>query len=287
MYGGEPAAIGFPGSPSDECSRARRAGFAPPDPRMAPRCPAVPSNSCLVPEQFPSAFAAGPWRLDANRSMMVANMLARGLYAIVDVDLTKRAGFEVLDFSAAVIDARPALVQLRAKNLGGREHLRLLERIVRRAESSSVPIYANDRPDLAILAGCAGVHVGQSDVSVSDIRRLGPELKVGLSTATEEQLREALSLAPDYVAVGPVYPTNSKSDADPAVGIRFLANASAAAKAADIPLVAIGGIDHGRASSIVGLAPLAAAISALIPPAPHLGTVSMLTRALHLALGGE
>ncbi|HEY5960455.1 MAG TPA: thiamine phosphate synthase [Polyangiaceae bacterium] len=215
-----------------------------------------------------------------------ATMLARGLYAIVDVELTIRAGFDVLSFAEAVLDARPAAIQLRAKELGAREHLQLLKGVVRRAESQHIPVYANDRPDLAILAGCSGVHVGQSDVSVPDVRQLDPHLQVGLSTANQEQLQEALALEPDYVAVGPVFPTNSKADADPAVGMRFLAMASQSAKQASIPLVAIGGIDHFRAASVAALAPLGAAISALIPPVPHLGTVSMLTRALHASLGG-
>jgi thiamine-phosphate pyrophosphorylase len=213
-------------------------------------------------------------------------MLARGLYAIVDAALTARAGFDVLGFAEAVLDARPSAIQLRAKQLGGREHLRLLEGIVRRAESVGVPVFANDRPDLAILAGCAGVHVGQSDVAVDDVRRLDRRLQVGLSTANEEQLAQGLAAAPDYVAVGPVFVTNSKPDADPAVGMDFLAIASQMAKEAGIPLVAIGGIDHARARGIAMLAPLGAAISALIPPERTLGTVAMLTRALHTALGG-
>jgi thiamine-phosphate pyrophosphorylase len=218
--------------------------------------------------------------------MLCPAMLARGLYAIVDAALTTRAGLDIQAFAEAVLDAHPAAIQLRAKQLGGRDHLRLLEGIVRRAESVAVPVYANDRPDLAILAGCAGVHVGQSDVTVGDIRRLDRRLQVGLSTANEEQLAQALMSAPDYVAVGPVFATNSKPDADPAVGMEFLALASKMAKAARIPLVAIGGIDQVRASGIAALAPLGAAISALIPPAGTLGTVATLTRALHTALGG-
>lgn len=217
---------------------------------------------------------------------MGASMLARGLYAIVDVELTKRAGFDIVDFAAAVLDGRPAAIQLRAKALSAREHLKLLTEIVRRAESGSVPVFANDRPDLAMLAGCFGVHVGQSDVSVADVRRLDAGLKVGLSTASHEQLIEGLQAAPDYVAVGPVFATNSKLDADPAVGIRFLAQAFQLASAAKIPLVAIGGIDHVRAASVALSATEGAAISALIPPVPHLGTVTMLTRALHVSLGG-
>lgn len=218
---------------------------------------------------------------------MLAIMLARGLYAIVDVELTQQAGFDVVDFAEAVLDGRPAAIQLRAKQLAGRRHLEMLTAIVRRAESPQVPVFANDRPDLAILAGCSGVHVGQSDVGVADVRRLEPRLLVGLSTANLQQLEAGIQAAPDYLAVGPVFPTSSKLDADPAVGIRFLAQAFRLTSQARIPLVAIGGIDHVRAASVAPSATQGAAISALIPPVPHLGTVAMLTRALHMSLGGS
>jgi thiamine-phosphate pyrophosphorylase len=213
-------------------------------------------------------------------------MLARGLYAIVDVELTVRAGLDVVGFAEAVLDAHPAALQLRAKQLGAREHLRLLSRIVQRAETVTVPVYANDRPDLAILAGAVGVHVGQSDVAVQDVRRLEPRLQVGLSTATQEQVEQALAIRPDYIAIGPVFPTNSKLDADPAVGMVGLSTASRLARAAKIPLVAIGGIDHERAATVAAYADLGAAISALIPSTRDLGAVSARARSLHELLGG-
>lgn len=214
-------------------------------------------------------------------------MLANGLYAIVDVDLTLRAGYDVLSFSDAVLAARPAVLQLRAKTLGVRDHLGLLRRIVPRAESQGVPFYANDRPDLAMLAGCAGVHVGQSDVSVADVRQLSASLRVGLSTANSVQLLEALSAKPDYIAVGPVFATGSKLDAEPAVGMDFLAYAAQLTQDANIPLVAIGGIGLGCAAEVARLGALGCAISALIAPEQRLDRVTALTRALHEALGGK
>jgi thiamine-phosphate pyrophosphorylase len=148
-------------------------------------------------------------------------------------------------------------------------------------------VYANDRPDLAILAGCEGVHVGQSDVSVSDIRRLGRQLQVGLSTADTAQLCDALESAPDYIAVGPVFATRSKADAEPAVGLEFLATAFQATSQKGIPLVAIGGVDHARAAEIAQAASLGAAISALFPADRRLVQVTTLARRLHEALGGN
>jgi thiamine-phosphate pyrophosphorylase len=214
-------------------------------------------------------------------------MLANGLYAIVDVDLTLRAGYDVLSFSDAVLAARPAVLQLRAKTLGARDHLGLLREIVPRAESRGVPLYANDRPDLAILAGCTGVHVGQSDVSVADLRQLSTSLRVGLSTANSVQLLEALSAKPDYIAVGPVFATGSKLDAEPAVGMDFLAYAAQLTQDAGIPLVAIGGIGLGCAAAVARFGALGSAISALIAPEQRLDRVTALTRELHEALGGK
>jgi len=98
----------------------------------------------------------------------------RGLYPIVDVDVLQRAGFEPVEFLRAVLLARPPLVQLRAKQLGARETLELLRafRVLTRAAGSE--LYANDRPDLALLAECDGVHVGQSDLPVEELRGVFP-----------------------------------------------------------------------------------------------------------------
>jgi thiamine-phosphate pyrophosphorylase len=103
-----------------------------------------------------------------------------------------------------------------------------------------VRFIVNDRPDIAAIVGAAGVHVGQEDLPVEDARRIcGPPLWVGVSTHNLEQLREADRTSADYIAVGPIFPTGTKENPDPVVGIDFL---RAARRLTRKPLVAIGGI---------------------------------------------
>src|SRR5216683_5961492 len=108
----------------------------------------------------------------------------RGLYAIVDVTTLSQRGLPVLEVASAIAAARPAALQVRAKDLAPREMLHLLRAIHPVCRESGVPLFANDRPDLAMLAGCEGVHVGQDDLPVHIVRRLAPMLRIGVSTHT-------------------------------------------------------------------------------------------------------
>jgi thiamine-phosphate pyrophosphorylase len=130
-----------------------------------------------------------------------------------------------------------------------------------------VPLVANDRPDLALLAGCDLVHVGQEDIPIDRVRRLAPGIGVGVSTHDAAQLAAALAARPAYVAFGPIFETRSKANADPVVGLAELRSAYAQASAAGVPLVAIGGISRERARSLVGCADAVAVISELLPRA--------------------
>src|SRR5262245_37247673 len=134
-------------------------------------------------------------------------MRARGLYPIVDVGTLSARGLSIVDFAARVLAARPTLLQLRAKALGARETLELLRALAPRCGEAGTLLFANDRPDLAVLAGADGVHVGQSDLEVGEVRRFAPSLKVGVSTHSTSELEAALAQRPDYVAFGPVFAT--------------------------------------------------------------------------------
>jgi thiamine-phosphate pyrophosphorylase len=191
----------------------------------------------------------------------------RGLYAIVDVSMLTARQIDVVTFARAVLEARPCALQVRAKHLPTREFLALLRSVAPLCRAQSVPLVANDRVDLAILTGCEYVHLGQGDLPIEQARRIGPTLRVGLSTHTLEQLDRALAERPAYVAYGPVFPTGSKVQPDPCVGIQGLRAAWARASAARIPLVAIGGITLERAREVAPFASAAAVIAALVPPA--------------------
>jgi thiamine-phosphate pyrophosphorylase len=190
----------------------------------------------------------------------------RGLYAIVDTRSLRSRGIDPVAFANAVLAARPAALQVRAKDLPPREFLALLRAISPLCREAGVPFIANDRADVASLAACRFVHVGQEDISIERVRRMSPGLHVGISTHTLDQLVRALDQGPSYVAYGPVFATTSKAPADPPVGVAGLREAAALTRRARIPLVAIGGITLERAPEIAALADAAAVIHALLPP---------------------
>jgi thiamine-phosphate pyrophosphorylase len=210
----------------------------------------------------------------------------RGLYAICDVEFLSARGVEPLAFVEALLEVKPAALQVRAKSLGAGATLALLRAVQARCALRGVPTFANDRPDLALLAGCSGVHVGQDDPSVADARLAAPGLAVGVSTHDLDQVERALADAPSYLAFGPIFGTWTKLDAQPVVGLDALAEVSRRCRVARVPLVAIGGISLERAPQVCDLADAGAVISALLPP----GGVSDVGRAaalLHRALGGS
>jgi thiamine-phosphate pyrophosphorylase len=188
-----------------------------------------------------------------------------GLYAIVDAGALDQRHLDPVAFAEAVLSVSPTALQLRAKNVSARETLALLRELAPMCHRAGVRLVANDRPDLAILAGCDLVHVGQDDMPVERVRRIAPGLGVGVSTHSLEQLEAALALRPDYVAFGPVFPTTTKTDPDPVVGAAGLSLAYARTRAAGIPLVAIGGITYERARSIVATTDAVAVIGDLLP----------------------
>ncbi|HZU85147.1 MAG TPA: thiamine phosphate synthase [Polyangiaceae bacterium] len=190
----------------------------------------------------------------------------RGLYAIADVGTLDGRGIDPVAFADAVLRASPAALQLRAKDVPPRQALALLRELAPMCHRAGVPLIANDRPDLAILAGCDLVHVGQTDMPIDRVRRIAPGIGVGVSTHNLEQLDLALCARPSYVAFGPVYETSTKKDPDAVVGLAGLRAAHARARAAGVPLVAIGGITLERARELVGASDAVAVISGLLPP---------------------
>ncbi len=136
-----------------------------------------------------------------------------------------------------------SLVQLREKRASARAFYVAAEETLKIAREQKVRVIINDRTDIAMLLGADGVHLGQNDLSPIEARRiLGPRAIIGYSTHTIEQAREAVKLPIDYLAFGPIFPTVSKSDHDPVVGLTMLSEVKAIAR--DLPLVAIGGISE-------------------------------------------
>jgi thiamine-phosphate pyrophosphorylase len=132
------------------------------------------------------------------------------------------------------------LIQLRDKRSSARKIFEEAKDWAALLAPRGVQFILNDRPDIAAIVGAAGVHVGQEDLPVECARTICKRpLWVGVSTHNLDQLREAARSSADYIAVGPIFPTATKENPDPVVGIDFL---RAARELTQKPLVAIGGI---------------------------------------------
>lgn len=131
------------------------------------------------------------------------------------------------------------MLQLREKNLSDRELIQIGRNIRSITKGSETRFVINDRPDLAALCEADYLHLGQDDITMEDARKIVGDMKIGLSTHSLKQAKEALSLKPDYIGFGPIYPTNAKAKPDNPVGTEQL---SEVLTFADVPVVAIGGI---------------------------------------------
>ena len=122
-------------------------------------------------------------------------------------------------------------------------------------------VIVNDRADVAVLAGAAGVHVGQKDLSPADVRRAaGREAIVGLSTHTRDQIVAAVAEPISYLAIGPVFSTATKATGYDAVGYAAVEAAVERASQHDLPVVGIGGITLATAPRVIEAGASAVAI---------------------------
>ncbi len=195
----------------------------------------------------------------------------RGLYAIVDTEQIEKRGFHVIPFALSIISAKPKVMQLRCKSLATKNVLQLLKEIVPVAQNEGILFFANDRPDLALLTSCDGVHVGQEDLSIFHVRKLikfsKKRLLVGISTHNKLEIRKSIQESPDYVAVGPIFPTISKEKPSPTIGIESARELAQFARkqSSSIPLVGIGGIVYKDIRSCAEIFDMVAVIGELFP----------------------
>jgi thiamine-phosphate pyrophosphorylase len=168
------------------------------------------------------------------------------IYLVTDSAQAHAAGHDLVDLVSAAVDGGVTIVQLREKDLPAREFLDVVLR-VSSAVGAKVPVLVNDRVDVYLAARergarVAGVHVGQSDLPSASVRALiGAEAILGLSAATPKQLSDAglAAAGVDYVGIGALHPTATKTDAPDALGHERLAELVALST---LPTVAIGGI---------------------------------------------
>jgi thiamine-phosphate pyrophosphorylase len=178
-------------------------------------------------------------------------LISTPLYVICDADACRRAGWTLIDFASACLDGGARLLQVRSKAEPSGRFLDEALAIVERA-AGAAQVIVNDRADVARLAGAAGVHVGQEDLSPVEVRSiLGEQAIVGWSTHTTRQLDAALSQPISYVAIGPVFTTDTKSTGYDALGLSPVRDAATRATRCGLPLVAIGGITLDRAEAVL------------------------------------
>jgi thiamine-phosphate pyrophosphorylase len=192
----------------------------------------------------------------------VARGLSR-LYPIVDEGLLMRQGLKAGRFAEELASAGVELLQYRNK-LGGPQEVLRGSAVIRDAiGDETCRLILNDRADLAVIAGWGGVHVGQDDLLPDDARLVvGKDRWVGVSTHTADQVRLAELSCADYVAVGPVFATGTKLDAEPVIGLAGVRLARGLTKK---PIVAIGGITRANARSVIDAgADSVSVISALV-----------------------
>ena len=169
------------------------------------------------------------------------------VYVITDARHAR--GRSHLEIAEAAIRGGATAVQLRMKEERARVVLDVARAIGPLCRAAGVAFIVNDRLDVAMLAGADGVHVGQDDLPPTDARALmGPRALIGVSAATVEEALAAERAGADYLGVGAVYGTATKSDAGAPVG---LARVTEIRRAVRVPLVGIGGITVENAAAVM------------------------------------
>lgn len=140
-------------------------------------------------------------------------------------------------------------VQLREKDMSDGEFLQEANEIHALCQQYGVPFIVNDNVEIAVACGAEGIHVGQEDMAVGDVRRrAGDGVILGVSVHTVEEAREAVRNGADYLGLGAVFPTSTKTDVDqmPNETLRAICDA------VDVPVVAIGGINRSNIGKLAG-----------------------------------
>lgn len=169
------------------------------------------------------------------------------LYAVTDRSWTKEKPLKV-QVEESILGG-VTFVQLREKNISDIEYLKLAKEIKEVTDKYKIPFVVNDNIEVALSVGADGVHIGQEDLSLKEVRRnMGSQYIVGVSVQTVEQAILAESEGADYLGVGTIFPTSTKLDAS-FVTIQTLQEIC---KAVNIPVIAIGGIQRQNLHTLAG-----------------------------------
>lgn len=168
------------------------------------------------------------------------NLVLPKIYPITDIRLSGISHAEQVE---RLIAGGAEFIQLRDKHLSPNEFYEAAKKAVEIGRTHSVKILINDRVDIALAVKADGVHLGQEDLPPEAARKLlGKKAVIGYSTHSAAQAHAALRLPVDYIAIGPVFPTQTKQNPDETVGLEGIREVREAI--GEFPLVAIGGIDQ-------------------------------------------
>lgn len=178
---------------------------------------------------------------------MIRSIELPRVYPILDTETLARRGCPPETAALALLEGGARVLQFRHKGPYSRAVFEQAEIVAAHCRAAGVPLIVDDRADMALLLD-AGLHLGQSDLPPRDARRLlGPARILGFSTHNPEQFAAAVAEPVDYLAFGPIFPTRSKQNPDPVVGLGALQEMK---KQAGL-LVAIGGINRDNALGVL------------------------------------
>lgn len=168
-----------------------------------------------------------------------------GLYLIIDGGFTK----DFAGMARSAIDAGLNMIQYRDKNAGVSEMIENAVKMRELTQKSDTSFIVNDNVEAAVKSRADGVHIGRNDAGYEDVRKMLPGGIIGVSVDNMEQALLADKTGADYIGVGPVFPTATKPDAAPPLGVEKLAEI---VRATAKPVVAIGGINLDNLENVLG-----------------------------------
>lgn len=204
------------------------------------------------------------------------------LYVVMDRRLSN--GLGPGEVASRAVQGGADAIQLREKGLSDKELYHAALEVRTATLGTGTAFIVNDRIDVALAAGADGVHLGQDDLPLEAARRLAPSsFVIGVSVSSVDEAVRAQSGGADYVALGPLFPTRSKDDAGPAVGLQRLREMRSMVT---VPLIGIGGIGlHNVSDVIASGADGAAVVSAVVGQPDITSSVRSLKDRIALAKG--
>jgi thiamine-phosphate pyrophosphorylase len=172
------------------------------------------------------------------------------------------------DIARAAVLGGATVVQFRDKDMDNESFVENAIETAKIVSSNGIAFIVNDRAGQAVAANADGIHIGQRDLALSEVRRIvGEDMVIGVSASSFMEATLAAAVGAGYLGVGPVFATNSKADAAEPIGLEELQRIC---EAVDIPVVAIGGINETNIAQIRAAGASGAAVISSVAGAPDM-----------------